>query len=437
MISSIIFAITLVAAIVMFAYNVKIIMRNVNLGKELDISDQGSTRWKTMFLVAIGQGKMTKRPLAGILHIFVYGGFIIVNIEMLEIMIDGIAGTHRIFSFIGDAYPILISGFEFFGLAVMLACIIFLFRRNIVKVKRFHNDEMTQWPRLDGNIILMTEVLLMFALFTMNAADSILQTRGLEHYTEVGTFAVSAFLIPLYDGLSNDTLILLERGGWWFHIVGVFAFLNYIPYSKHFHVFAAFPNVYYSKLQPKAFLANMPSVTKEVQIMLGVIEDEGESDDVPSFGAKDITDLSWKNILDSYTCTECGRCTAVCPANQTGKMLSPRKIMMATRDRVEEVGKNIAKNGKDFDDKKSLLYDYITAEEIWACTTCNACTEECPVNIDQVSIITSLRRFMVMEESSSPAPINSMITNTENNGAPWQYSAADRANWADDIYVPE
>ena len=437
MLSNIIFIAILIAAIVFFARNVMIIARNIRLGKDLDIEDNKTERWKTMFLVAIGQKKMTKRPLAGILHILVYVGFIIVNIEMLEILIDGITGTHRVFTFIGSLYPILIAVFEFFGLAVMLACIVFLFRRNVARVDRFHKAEMTSWPKLDGNLILITEVLLMFALFTMNAADSILQSRGIEHYTQIGNFPISSFLIPLYDGLSSETLILLERAGWWFHIVGVLAFLNYIPYSKHFHVFLAFPNVWYSKLKPKAYLENMTSVTKEVKIMLGVIEDDGGSEDIAAFGAKDVKDLTWKNIMDAYTCTECGRCTAVCPANLTGKKLSPRKIMMDTRDRADEISKGVAKNGKDFDDGKSLLYDYITAEEIWACTSCNACVEECPVNIDHVNLITSLRRYMVMEESSSPAPINSMITNIENNGAPWQYSAADRANWADEIYINE
>lgn len=438
MISSIIFIIVLVVAIVFFGWNVRIIAKNIKLGKDLDINDNKSIRWKTMFLIAIGQGKMIKRPLAGILHIMVYVGFIIVNVEMLEILIDGVVGTHRALSFVGeDIYNAFASTFEIFALAVITACITFLFRRNIVRVKRFHNKEMTSWPRLDGNIILITEVLLMSAFLAMNAADSILMERGVLGEHIVGPFVISQALIPWFSGFSDGTLHFIEQFGWWFHIVGVFAFLNYIPYSKHFHVFLAFPNTWYSKLEAKAKMSNMPEVTKEVQIMLGTLEDDGSGmeDDMPSFGAKDIKDLSWKNIMDSYTCTECGRCTAVCPANITGKSLSPRGIVMAVRDRTAELGKGIAKSGKDFNDGKSLLGDYIKPEEIWACTTCNACVEECPVNINQVDIILSLRRFMVMEESAGPAPINNMLTNIENNGAPWQYSMADRGNWADDVYM--
>lgn len=438
MVSSIIFVLVFAAAVVFFTRNVKIIARNIKLGKDLDISDNKSERWKTMFKVAIGQGKMTKRPIAGILHIMVYAGFIIVNFEMLEIITDGILGTHRAFSFIGaPVYNVLISVFEFFALAVITACAIFLIRRNILKIKRFHNREMTAWPRLDANIILITEIALMLALLSMNAADSILMKRGaIEGGHVVGPFVISQIFIPWFNNFSNETLHFIEQFGWWFHIVGVLAFLNYIPYSKHFHVFLAFPNTWYSKLEPKAQMPNMPEVTKEVQIMMGTAEDDGSSEaDMPSFGAKDITGLTWKNIMDAYTCTECGRCTAVCPANTTGKLLSPRAIMMAVRDRAEEVGKNIDKHGKDYDDGKSLLGDYITPEEIWACTTCNACVEECPVNINHVDIILSLRRYMVMEESAGPASINTMLTNIENNGAPWQYSAMDRGNWADEVYM--
>lgn len=436
MISSIIFIIVFIAAVLFFARNVKIISRNIKLGKDSDINDNKPERWKTMFKVAIGQGKMTKRPIAGIMHIMVYAGFIIVNFEMLEIITDGIFGTHRAFSFIGaPTYDFLISVFEFFALAVITACTVFLIRRNILRVKRFHNREMTAWPRLDANIILITEILLMFALLSMNAADSILMKReAAEHIT--GPFLVSQILIPWFSGFSNSTLHFIEQFGWWFHIVGVLAFLNYIPYSKHFHVFLAFPNTWYSKLEPKAKMPNMPEVTKEVQIMLGTAEDEGSNaDEMPSFGAKDIQQLSWKNIMDAYTCTECGRCTAVCPANITGKMLSPRAIVMAVRDRAEEVGKNIDKHGKDYDDGKSLLGDYISPEEIWACTTCNSCVEECPVNINHVDIILSLRRYVVMEESAGPATINNMLTNMENNGAPWQYSAMDRGNWAEEVVM--
>jgi heterodisulfide reductase subunit C len=389
-----------------------------------------------MFLVAIGQSKMVKRPVAGILHIFVYVGFIIVNIEMLEILIDGVAGTHRALSFVGGGiYNFFASTFEIFALAVITACITFLVRRNILKVKRFQSREMTSWPRLDANIILFTEVLLMSAFLSMNAADTVLMQRA-GGSDMLGPFVVSQVLLPWFSGFSEGTLHFIEQFGWWFHIIGVLAFLNYIPYSKHFHVFLAFPNTWYSKLEPKAKMSNMPEVTKEVQIMLGTLQDDGSSgEDMPSFGAKDVPQLSWKNVMDAFTCTECGRCTAVCPANTTGKLLSPRGIMMAVRDRAEEIGKNIDKNGKDYSDGKALLGNYITPEEIWACTTCNACVEECPVNINQVDIILALRRYMVMEQSAGPASINAMLTNIENNGAPWQYSAADRGNWADDVYM--
>ncbi len=437
MIANIIFILVLLAAIILFSKNVRIIVQNIKLGKGLDIKDNKSKRWKTMFLVAIGQSKMTKRPIAGILHIMVYVGFIIVNIEMLEIFIDGITGSHRIFSFL-PFYDVLVSSFEIFALAVMAACIFFLIRRNIIRVKRFHNTEMTSWPRLDANIILITEILLMSAFLSMNTADQILQSLGSAHYIETGSFLFSSLLIPLFSGFSESTLIFIERFGWWFHIVGVFAFLNYIPYSKHFHVFLAFPNVYYSKLKARTYISNMESVTNEVKIAMGIIEEDAASDEeIAAFGAKDVRDLSWKNLMDAYTCTECGRCTAVCPANLTGKKLSPRKIIMDTRDRLETVGKGVRKSGNEFTDNKSLLGDYISAEELWACTTCNACTYECPVNIDHVSIIVDLRRYIFMEESGAPSPINAMSTNIENNGAPWQYPAADRNNWAEELYINE
>jgi len=437
MITNIIFILVLLSAIVFFSINVRVIVQNIKLGKALDIKDNVAKRWKTMFWVALGQSKMTKRPIAGVLHIMVYVGFLIVNIEMLEILIDGATGSHRVFSFL-PFYSTLVSFFEVFALMVMTACIFFLFRRNIVKVKRFHNTEMTSWPKLDANIILTTEILLMSAFLSMNTADQILQSLGNIHYVETGSFLLSSMLIPLFSGLSESTLIFIERFGWWFHIVGVFAFLNYIPYSKHFHVFLAFPNVYYSKLKPRTYISNMESITNEVKIAMGLIEEPEVSDEeIAAFGAKDVKDLSWKNLMDAYTCTECGRCTAVCPANLTGKKLSPRKIIMDTRDRLEILGKGIRKSGKEFTDDKSLLGNYISAEELWACTTCNACTYECPVNIDHVSIILDLRRYIFMEESAAPSPINAMSTNIENNGAPWQYSAADRNNWAEELYINE
>lgn len=436
-IANVIFILVFIAAIVMFYMSVRVIAQNIKLGRDFDISDNKKERWKTMFLVAIGQSKMTKRPIAGILHIMVYLGFLIVNIEMLEILIDGISGTHRVFSFL-PFYNALINFLEIAAVAVITACIIFLFRRNVLRVKRFHNPEMTSWPRLDANIILISEILLMFAFLSMNAADQILQSMGNEHYHATGKFLISSLLIPLYNSLPESNLIFIERFAWWFHIIGVLAFLNYIPYSKHFHVFLAFPNVWYSKLKPRTYIYNMESVTQEVKIAMGLIPDPGASDeDVPTFGAKDVRDLTWKSLMDAYTCTECGRCTAVCPANLTGKLLSPRKIIMDTRDRLEIVGKNLRKQGKDFDDGKALLGDFILPEEIWACTTCNACTYECPVNIDHVSIIMEIRRYIFMEESAAPSPLNAMSTNIENNGAPWQYPAADRYNWANELYINE
>jgi heterodisulfide reductase subunit C len=433
MISQILFLIILAAAIYLFWKNVKIIRRNINLGRDIIINDNKRKRWLLMFRVAIGQSKMTIRPLSGIMHILVYAGFIIVNIEMLEILIDGIFGTHRLFAFSGNFYTVLISIFEFFALAVMFACIIFLLRRNVVRVKRFWNKEMTLWPRTDANIILITEILLMSAILTMNASDSIIQSYGDSHYPNVGSFPVSSVIQHILAGLSVNSLIFIERFCWWFHIVGVLAFLNYIPYSKHFHVFLAFPNVYYSKLRPRGEISNMPEVMKEVKLMLSeddTATEEGTDAEEITFGAKDTKDLTWKNLMDAYSCTECGRCTAVCPARITGKKLSPRKILMDTRDRLEIVGKNIDKKGKDFNDGKSL-FDYITHEELWACTTCNACTLECPVNIDHVSIIISMRRYLVMEEAAAPGELNAIFTNIENNGAPWQFSHEDRLLWTE------
>lgn len=436
MISSIIFLIVLAITVFLFYRSVSIIIKNIKLGKPIDIKDQKEKRWKTMFLVAIGQSKMVKRPVAGVLHLMVYVGFIIVNVEMLEIMLDGITGSHRIFAFL-PYYNVLVSIFEIFALAVIAACLTFLFRRNGLRLSRFHKAEMTAWPKLDGNIILITEVLLMSALFSMNAADQVLQSLGTEHYTETGAFLISGLLVPLFANFSESTLLFIEGFGWWFHIVGVFAFLNYIPYSKHFHVFLAFPNVYYSKLKPATYITNMEAVTTEVKIAMGMIsEEEASTEEVARFGAKDVRDLTWKSLSDAYTCTECGRCTDVCPANLTGKMLSPRKIIMDTRDRLEIVGKGVAKEGAEFDDNKALWGDFISPEELWACTTCNACTNECPVNIDHVSIIMELRRYSSLEEASTPATLNAALTNIENNGAPWQYAQDDRMLWADGMDVP-
>ncbi len=430
MAGQIIFLLILIAAIVLFSFNVRKIVANITMGRKLDRSDRSAERWMTMLKVAFGQTKMAKRPVPFVLHFLVYAGFIIINIEVLEIIIDGLFGTHRVFApLLGGLYSFLIGSFEILAISVLLACAIFLVRRNILNMKRFRGVEMTSWPRSDANYILITEILLMAAFLTMNAADYQLQLLNAAHYVQAGSFPVSSLISPLLPS-SESSLIMIERGMWWFHIIGILAFLNYLPYSKHLHIVLAFPNTYYSNLNPKGKFTNMASVTNEVKAMLDpsftpeVIADAGK------FGAKDVTDLTWKNLMEAYTCTECGRCTSVCPANITGKLLSPRKIMMDTRDRAEELGAHVRKNGKDSHDGKSLIDTYITREEIWACTTCNACTEACPVNIDPLNIIVELRRFAVMEESQAPASVNAMFGNTENNGAPWKYSPADRFNWS-------
>lgn len=412
------------------------IRKNILLGRDEDRSDNKIARIKNMLLMALGQKKMFKKPLPAILHFFVYAGFLIVNIEMLEIVIDGIFGTHRIFApYLGSFYPVVINIFEFLALSVIIACAAFLIRRNIAHVKRFSGTEMTKWPLLDANLILGMEILLMIAFLKMNAMDQVLQAMGSEHYLPTGPFYISSMLTGLYSSFSEEFLVFAERACWWFHIIGVMFFANYVFYnSKHLHIFMAFINTYYAKLTPAGKLTNMPEVTKEVKLMLNLPVEETATDAAPGrFGAKDVKDLTWKNLLDAYSCTECGRCTQQCPANITGKKLSPRKIMMDTRDRLEEVGKNIKQHGADYDDGKSLLGTYISEEEILACTTCNACVEACPVTIDPVSIIMQLRRFKLMEESQAPASWNSMLSNIENNMAPWKFSPADRFNWADKL----
>jgi heterodisulfide reductase subunit C len=429
MVVQIIFLIVTGAAIALFSLNVRKIIRNINLGKDTDRSDKPAERLATMFKVAFGQSKMVKRPVAAILHLFVYVGFVVINLEVLEIIIDGLFGTHRIFAApLGGLYPVLIASFEVLAALVLLGVVAFYARRNIIKLKRFTGTEMTKWPKSDASIILIVEVFLMTAFLFMNAADSKLQQLGSSHYILAGSFPVSSFLLPLLPD-SESALIIIERFCWWFHIVGILAFLNYLPYSKHFHIIMAFPNTYYSNLEPKGEFSNMASVTNEVKAMLDPSYIPEPIPEGGRFGAKDISDLTWKNLMDAYTCTECGRCTSVCPANMTGKLLSPRKIMMDTRDRLVEVGNNIDKHGKDYQDGKSLLDNYISREEIWACTTCNACTDACPVNIDPLAIIVELRRYSVMEEAQAPSSLNNMFGNIENNGAPWKYSAADRANW--------
>jgi len=428
MISQLVFLILFAVAITFFAKNVRKIKRNILLGRDVNRNDRPAERWAIMAKVALGQSKMVKRPVAALLHILVYVGFVIINIEVVEILIDGLFGSHRVFSKpLGSLYGLLIGSFEVLALLVWVACAAFLIRRNVWKLKRFKGVEMTAWPKSDANYILITEILLMSAFLVMNAADYKLQALHYGHYIKAGSFPVSTLIAPLLPAAASS-LVVIERVCWWFHILGILAFLNYLPYSKHFHIIMAFPNTWYSKLQPKAEFNNMASVTAEVKAML-------DPSFVPEtqpgrFGAKDVSDLTWKNLMDAYTCTECGRCTSVCPANNTGKLLSPRKIMMDTRDRGTEVGNNIDRHGKDHQDGKALLDDYISREELWACTTCNACTEACPVNIDPLSIIMEMRRYIVMEESTAPAALNNMFGNVENNGAPWKYSNADRFNWA-------
>jgi len=431
MIPQLLFIIILAAAIYLFSKNVGKIRRNILLGRDADRSDNPALRWKTMAKVALGQTKMVKRPLAAVMHFFIYVGFIIINLEVLEIMTDGIFGSHRIFSKpLGSLYNLLIGGFEFLAILVLTACVVFLCRRNIIRLKRFSGTEMTEWPKSDANYILIIEILLMTAFLTMNAADHKLQLLNFGHYIKAGSFPVSSLLSPLLPD-STLSLEMIERGCWWFHIIGILAFLNYLPYSKHFHILLAFPNTYYSNLNPKGQFTNMASVTGEVKAMLDPSFVPQTTGEPQRFGAKDATDLTWKNLMEAYTCTECGRCTSVCPANITGKLLSPRKIMMDTRDRITEIGKNIDQHGKDHTDDKSLLDNYITREELWACTSCNACVEACPVNINPLEIITEMRRYIVMEESLAPASLNNMSGNVENNGAPWKYSPADRFNWAE------
>ncbi len=430
MIAQLIFIVLLAGATWLFSKNVSKIRRNILLGKAEDRSDQPAKRWAVMARVAFGQTKMVKRPVAAIMHFFIYAGFIIINIEVFEILIDGLFGSHRIFSKpLGSLYGLLIGGFEFLALLVLISCIVFLVRRNVIRLKRFSGREMTAWPRSDANYILIVEILLMTAFLTMNAADFKLQQLHYGDYLQAGKFPVSSVISPLLPSSAHH-LALLERFCWWFHITGILAFLNYLPYSKHFHIIMAFPNVWYSNLNPEGELNNMPSVTSEVKAMLDPSYTPEAAAAPGTFGAKDVTDLTWKNLMEAYTCTECGRCTAVCPANQTGKLLSPRKIMMDTRDRVTETGNNIDRHGSDYQDGKALLDDYISREELWACTTCNACVEACPVNINPLEIITELRRYIVMEESQGPASLNTMFSNVENNGAPWKYAQADRFKWA-------
>ena len=429
---NILFAIILAFGVGYFAKNVKKLLRNIKLGQDVDVSDNTSQRWKNMAMIALGQSKMVRRPISGALHVIVYVGFIIINIEVLEIIIDGLFGTHRIGLEIlpVSVYGFLIGTFEILACLVFVSVIIFWLRRNVIKLARFWKSEMTSWPKKDGNIILYFEMVLMSLFLVMNATDLQFQAMNSGNI-------ISQYVAPWFSGFSEGTLHVIERGAWWLHIVGILLFLNYLYFSKHLHILLAFPNTYYGNLKPQGQFNNLEAVTKEVKMMMDPNIDpfaapaEGEEEDVPAkFGASDVQDLNWVQLLNAYTCTECGRCTSECPANQTGKKLSPRKIMMDTRDRLEEVGKNIDANKGEFkDDGKQLLDDYITKEELWACTSCNACVEACPVSIDPLSIILEMRRYLVMEQSAAPTELNNMMTNIENNGAPWPYNQMDRLNW--------
>ena len=433
-IPNILFVITLVAGIGFFTLNIRKVIRNIKLGKDINRSDHSSKRWKNMARIALGQSKMVTRPASGVLHLIVYVGFIIINVEVLEIIFDGIFGTHRVFKpLLGEGiYGFLIGTFEILAFLVFVAVIIFWLRRNAIRIKRFLSKEMKGWPKSDGNLILYFEMVLMTLFIVMNATDISFQEAS------VGN-PISQFVAPWFSSLELETIHLIERSAWWIHITGILVFLNYLYYSKHLHILLAFPNTFYANLNPKGQLSNVASVTKEVQMMMDpnidpyATPEGGEEEEVPEkFGASDVMDLNRVQLLNAYTCTECGRCTSACPANLTGKELSPRAIMMKTRDRLEEVGKNIDKNGVFKDDGKQLLNDYITPEELWACTSCNACVEECPINIDPLSIIMEMRRFLVMEQSAAPQELNMMMTNVENNGAMWQYSPMDRLNWKDE-----
>lgn len=439
---NILFAILLIIGFGYFYLNVKKIIRNINLGTAVNRKDNSKARWKNMAMIALGQSKMVKRPVAVILHIIVYAGFIIINIELLEIIIDGLFGTHRIFAFLGTFYDVLIASFEILALLVLVAVFTFWTRRNVIKLNRFIHKDLTGFPKSDANYILYFEVVLMSLFLLMNATDLHLQNvpGGFSHFIKAGSFPVSQFIEPFFNGFSNELVLLLSEIFWWLHIVGILVFMNYLYFSKHLHILLAFPNTYFANLNPQGQFNNLESVTNEVKLMMDPNADpyatarESENAVPAKFGASDIQDLNWVQLLNAYTCTECGRCTSSCPANITGKKLSPRKIMMATRDRIEEVGKNIdANKGVFVPDNKTLLNDYITPEELWACTSCNACVEECPVNISPLSIIMDMRRYLVMEQSAAPTPINAMMTNIENNGAPWQYNQQDRLNWKNEI----
>jgi heterodisulfide reductase subunit C len=419
---------------------VKFLQRNIRLGKAATQNDQQADRWKTMALVAFGQQKMFKRWVPALLHALLYVGFLVINLEVLEFVLDGLLGTHRVLApFLGGVYTVAITVFEFLAVGVLLSCVALLIRRHVLKVERFTKPELKGWPALDATLILVIEIVLMSAILTMNASDQLLAAREVAPYFVLGPLFFSGLVQPIFEGFSTESLVLLERFAWWFHIVGILVFAVYVTYSKHLHIFLAFPNTWYSNLKPKGEMVNMPEVTQEVNMMLG-IPTESPSEppaEIGRFGAKDINDLSWVNVLNAYSCTECGRCTSECPANLTGKKLSPRKIMMDVRDRAEEVGNSLDAGGPGLADGKSLLGDYISKEEINACTSCNACVEACPINIDPLSIILQMRRYVAMEESGSPAQWNSMFQNMETSFSPWKFSSSDRFNWSEKVKEEE
>ena len=435
-VSQVAFLLLVAVSLFLFYTKAKQIRANILLGRAEDISDEPGKRWQNVLLLALGQKKMFRNPLVAVLHLFIYFGFVIINIEVLEIALDGLFGTHRIFrNAMGEWYPLFINSFELLALLVLLSCVVFLARRNVIYIKRLRSKELIGWPKTDANYILITEIILMSLFLTMNAADTILQHRGYGDYSYVkpGYFFVSRALVPLFTTVSSQTLVIIERTCWWLHITGIFAFLNYLPYSKHLHIILAFPTTYYGRLMSQGKMRNMPEIQNEVLYAMQpeLAPAEAPVADAKKFGAKDIFDLSWRNLMEAYSCTECGRCTAACPANITGKKLSPRKIMMDTRDRMEEVRTNIKTTHTFTDDGKTLLRDYISEEELRACTTCQACVEECPVSINPLDIIVQLRRYLVMEESSAPGEWNGMFSNTENNMAPWKFSPDERDKWTE------